>query len=216
MRKTTLCYALAVFLCLCTSAHADLLFKFDAESTDVVLGGESVTVTISAKAEGASAGNGLFGWGFDAFVDTDGVVEIVDGTVQYLAPSPWSPNPDTKWDSFNQVVTGGMGSIEYMRLQADLSLFMNSDTGADVYTPIAQFEIQATATAAVNDTVTYTLGGTNFGGILADGATVYSVDMNNVEFVSGQNVFTIVSVPEPSSLLILSGLGMIGYLRRKK
>ncbi len=148
----------------CSVSHADLLFKMDASVTDLAPGGTAL-VTVSAKAEGVSGTNGLMVWGFVAIVDTDGVVEIVDGSITFLAPSPYYVD-DTKWTSFDRGTTGGTGSIEYLRLAGDESLAFNSTTGANVYTPIAQFEVQAIGT--VGQSVNYLLGGDNFGGLLAD------------------------------------------------
>jgi hypothetical protein len=205
MKKKSLFCVLSLLI-VCSVSHADLLLKMEAAQTDL-LPGAPVTVTISAWADDALATglNGLNGWGLSAIVDQTGVVEVVGGSVLFLAPSPWSAG-DTFAASINQPVTGGTGSIEDLQLLTD-ALPQNSTAGVGGYTPIVQFDVQAIG--GINDSVNYTLGGVNFSGLLADFTELSG------QFVPGESQTAFTIVPEPATLILL-GLGSLVAYRRKK
>jgi hypothetical protein len=206
MMKKMVFYILCVEV-FCSVSHADLLLKMEAPTTDLVLGGPSITVTISAWADDTAATglNGLNGWGLSALVDTTGVAEVVADSVVFLEPSPWSAG-DTFAASINDPVTGGTGSVEDLQLLTD-ALPQDSTAGVGGYTPIAQFDIQAIG--SINDSVNYTLGGITFEGLLKDFTQLPG------QFVPGESQTTFTIVPEPATLLML-GLGTMLAYRRKK
>lgn len=207
MKKINLCVFIGAFVC--SVCPANLYFKMEAPKTSL-LPNEVVTVTVSAWADDAAvtSTNGLNYWAFSAMVDATGVVEVVSGSITLLAPTPTSSFVITQ-TSVNQMATGGTGSIEYLNVYPASSP-LASDTGFGGYDAIATFNIKAIG--SVNDSVTYTLGETNaFLGILADGSTILDGSFNSAD---SQRIFTI--VPEPSSILILSGLSVLGYVRRTR
>ncbi|MEN8127675.1 MAG: PEP-CTERM sorting domain-containing protein [Planctomycetota bacterium] len=187
----------------CSISHADLLFTMNTEGGQTeLLPGEQVTVTLSAMIEGESM-PGLFAWGLDAIVDLGGVVEVVDGTIGFLPSDTWN-DTDSGWDPLG-LPTGSISNLHAVGLDG---LIEGSTIGVDVYTPVAQFDIRAIG--SVGQSVSYELGGDSFMGVLVD----YSDLPGQFVADGSDNVFTI--VPEPASLLILSGLSVLGVLRRKK
>lgn len=205
MKKKLFCMLSAVILC--SVSHADVLFKMEAPTTDLVLGGPAVTVTVSAWADDleATGTNGLNYWALSALVDTDGVAEVVGSSI---IPLNLTTGFETDSASVNQIGTGGTGSIDYLNTYPSGSE-QPSGVGVGGYTPIAQFDIQAIG--SVGQSVTYTLGDTGgFLGILYDGTTILD---GQFDVGASQNVFTI--VPEPATLLML-GLGTMLAYRRKK
>jgi hypothetical protein len=204
-----------VVLCIFFSApsSAALVFKITSDQTNLTVG-QTTTVHVWGWADDplAIGTNGLNTWQLSAMVDTTGIVEVVSGSVVFVAPSPWSTNSsDTGFASINAPSTG---TVDYLRLMtADLP--QDSSAGVGGYTEIARFDIEAIGT--VGASVTYTLGGANFGGNLRD--FIPSFDESYI--LSGsfnandsQRIFTI--VPEPSSLVILSGLWGASFLTRRK
>lgn len=203
--KMKVVLAMSLILWLSSLSSADLLFKMTADKTDL-LPGEQVTITLHAFAESpqATGANGLNGWNLDVLVDTGSAVEVVVGSVVFLAPSP------SLFTGYNSINSPN-GEIEYLNL---VTMFnQGSNTSVDGYSAIAAFDIKAIGLEG--QSVTYTLGrdlggATEFDGYLADGTRLQGV----FDIANSQNVFTI--VPEPSSLLILSGLTAIGFFRRKR
>ncbi len=214
MKKITLFCILSLAV-LCSVSHANMSFRMESTANELSPGG-TATVTISAYVDDAAASsiNGLNYWSLSAIIDTTGVLEVVGGSIQLLGPTP-TGSFNMGWTDLNQSGAGGTGSIDYLNV-VPFGGSVATDTGYGGYDDIVQFQVQAIGT--VSDIATYTLGSTNaFGGILADGFTFFDQDfLGNVEFddSNGQNVFAI--VPEPSSLLILSGLSAMGYFRRKR
>lgn len=207
MMKKNIVYILSAVV-LCSVCHADLFVKMETPVTDL-LPGQTVTVTLSAWADDAAVTNlnGLNYWALSVLVDTTGVVEVVDGSLALLGPTPTGLFSMSQ-NSINDPITGGTGSVNYLNAFPSGSA-LATDTGYGDYTPIASFDIKATG--GVNDSVTYTLGDTNgFLGILADGTTMLDGSFNAID---SQRVFTI--VPEPATLALL-GLGGVVSLRRKK
>ena len=204
MKNTIVC--LLSLMIVCSVSHADLLFKMDAPSTDLVLGGEAVTVTISAKVEGATSTleNGLFAWGLKATVDSGGIADFVSA---YLDPAVWDDNDSS---TFPGSPSGSVGMIAIGVNALAASSLIGVD---DAYTPIATFDIQAAAGATAGQKVTYSIGGSvdDFWGLDVDGAD-YGESHGNIS--GGPDVeFTI--VPEPATLVLL-GLGSIVVCLRKK
>lgn len=206
--RTKLFFCILCMSFLCVPSFANVYFKMESPKTEL-LQDEVVTVTLSAWVDdpAVTSTNGLNYWSLSAMVDTDSVVEVVDGSITLLAPVPTSSFL-IGWNSINGATTGGTGSIDYLNVMP-ASMELDSDTGNGGYTAIAQFDIKAIG--SVSDTVNYMLGDTvGFNGILKDWTTLDGCfDANGSD-----TMFTI--VPEPSSFLVLSGLGVVGYFRRKK
>jgi len=204
MKKKSVFACLSVFVLMGGLSYANLLVKMTAEKT-TLLQNEETTVTLHAWANFASATgqNGLNAWQLDVSVNLGGVVQVTG--VQLLAPTPWSA-ADSGYTSLNSPLSG---QIKYLHLVTQ-SLPQNSTVGVGGYTPIASFNIKAIGQAG--QSVAYSIPtGDDFLGILADGTTI----LNGVfDSANSQTVFTI--VPEPSSLLILSGLAVVGMFRRSR
>jgi len=203
MKKTFLA-GLSVFLLIGGLSYANLFVKMTAEKTNLLVD-EEITVTLHAWADSATATgqNGLNSWQLDVLVNLGSVVEVTG--VQFLAPSPWS-NQDTGYTSLNSPLAG---QIKYLHLMTQ-ALPQNSTAGVGGYTPVASFNIKAIG--QLGQSVSYTIPkGDDFLGILADGETVLDGIFDSA---NSQTVFTI--VPEPSSLLIFSGLGIIRVFRRSR
>lgn len=223
MRMSNVFYVFVVSLsCVCAFAAvaSDATnFKMTADKTNLVLGGDPsdsvATVQLWAYVNAGSAVdlNGINAWNLSVLPGTDGVVEVIESSISLIAPTPLAGAPDTGYDSSN------FGNGEILNLRAAVDAFGGMDSAAGVgdYSLIAEFQIQA----AQVGTVSYEIGDYNFGGfqsILRDynplnGSGLYE---GSFDLDASNSVFQVTAVPEPTSLLILSGLGMISYLRRKR
>jgi hypothetical protein len=205
---------LAILVCLSASSGAALVFKITSDDAALTVN-QTTTMHVWAWADSplAVGSNGLNSWQFSALVDNTGVVEVVSGSIAFVAPIPWN-TADTKWTSINNVSTGGTGSIDYLRLITD-ELPQDSTAGVGGYTELVRFNIKAIG--AVGSSVTYTLGGSNFSGNLRDYIPTFDDSYilgGSFNAADSQRVFTI--VPEPATLLLLSGFGIISVLTRRK
>jgi hypothetical protein len=211
MKKLVLVFSVALVLLFSVHSDASLVFKITSDQSSLTVG-QTTTMHVWGWANDplATGTNGLNTWQFSALVDTTGVVEVVSGSVEFLSPTPYSSD-DSKFTSINASKTG---TINYLRLITN-SVPQDSSAGVGGYTEIASFDIKAIG--AVRSSVTYTLGGDNFGGNLRD----YIPSFDESYILSGsfnatasQNIVTI--VPEPSTLILLSGLWMTGFLTRRR
>jgi hypothetical protein len=212
MKKLVLIFSVALIVLFSAHSDAALVFKITSDDTTLTVG-QIATVKILAWADSplAVGQNGLNSWQLSALVDSTGVVEVVSGSIAFEGPSPWSPDY-TKFTSINAPSTG---MINYLRLSTE-DVPQDSDAGIGDYTEIVSFNIKAIG--EVGSSVTYTLGGDNFGGSLRD----YVPSFDEASYIlsgsfnanDSQRLFTI--VPEPATLILLSGFGMAGFLTRRK
>ncbi len=177
-------------------SSADLLFQITA-TKNTLTPGEEATISIWARIEEEVAtGNGLNAWQLDMVVDTSGVVQA-DANI-LIAPTPIAAG--SGWLSSNVDSTGNVYGLGVFTPGPTYS-----DTGIGDFSLLAQVTIEAIGTAGQQ--VTYILTDytetTGFWGSLPDDESGPSYNYpDNVQFLPGNNVFTI--VPEPSSLLIMA------------
>lgn len=198
-----------VFLLFLTSVSSgDLIFKMTASKNTLAVG-EEATIGIWAKAEEATGVNGLNVWQLDMVVDIGDKVAVktAGGTaITLVAPSPMN-SAGSGWLSVNSPLSGNVLGIGVT----------TQNTPQDSTTGVGDFSLLANVTivALEEGTVTYNLadtGTTGFYGILRD-STYYDINLSNLEFQTGNNVFTI--IPEPASLLIMAAAaGMVMRSRR--
>lgn len=202
-----ICFAALAFHFFNAVSFADLLFQMSATKNTLAIG-EKATISIWAYIEEeVEEGNGLNAWQLDMVVDTDGVVQV-SADPCLIAPPPI--DPASGWLSLNADSTGnvyGLGAFTEGRTY--------SDTGVGGFSLLAQVTIEAIG--AVGEQVTYELTDCHttgfFGALRDDEMTPSYVYPNNIQFLSGNNVFTV--VPEPGSLLIMAFMAGFALRSRK-
>lgn len=213
MTKSKCVYVFAIFLLLLLSnsvSFADLLLKITANDYELNIG-EEATIQILGKSELAIGLNGLNVWQLDMFVNNGGIVEVktADGSaataeINLVAPTPIAV-PGSGWQEVNADLSGNV-----LGLGVSTPGPYDSATGVGDYSLLAEVTIvgiavgQTTYTLGDADTPPYSLG---FYGMLKDATN------EDGSFVQGNNVFTV--VPEPTSLLIISGLAALALRKRK-
>ena len=203
------CFAMFVILFFNAVSSADLLFQITADKYSLTPG-EEATISIWAHIEeDVGEGNGLKVLQLDMIVDTDGVVQVSANPV-LIAPTPIDSG--SGWSlPLNEDKTGNIYALGVYTPGPTYS-----NTGIGGFSMLAQITIQATGTAGQQ--VTYQLTDDGHGGFfggLRDDTSGPSYDytyLGNIEFLSGNNVFTI--VPEPASLLIMTF--MAGFALRSR
>ncbi len=210
--KLAVSIAFLVFSLYSTSC-ADLIFTMTADDYTLEVGQEA-TITIWAEiTDTLDPGNGLNSWQLDMVVDTGGVVEVSSDPV-FVQPEPdfWDLS-FSGWLSYNTDATGnvyGLGAITDGPTDSDVGISF-----------LALAEVTIEAIGTVGQQVEYQLaadpdGGNSFFGGLRDDtiSPTYNIISGNLEFQSGNNVFTI--VPEPGSLMIMSIMAGLAALKRRK
>lgn len=191
-----ICCATLVLLFFNAVSFADLLFKITSDKNTFAFG-EEATISIWAHIEEpVPAGYGLNAWQLDMVADNDGVVQVNTDPV-LIAPTPIDSG--SGWSSLNIGSTGNVYGLGVFTPGPT-----SSNTGIGGFSLLAQVTIEAITTAGQ---VTYELtdftGTTGFWGALRNDTSGPSyVYPDNVQFIPGNNVFTI--VPEPCSLLIMT------------
>ncbi len=227
MNKRTAQVFLSILVCvfavsICGAADEQIKFKMTVSPGTgyTVLGdevqlsiGSLVTVDVWAWVDSdyGTAGNGLDSWQLDMDVDTSGIIGITEtGGVADISPTAPAPFFFSGWASVNSPVTGEAGGVSVT--QSDTT----SDTGIGGYSEIFSFQIEGLA----EGTATYTVMDDG-GGLLAflSDDTWFEDDISadgGVYFdaLGSDNVFTV--VPEPCSLMIMSGLSVIALRRRRR
>ncbi len=228
MKRRKVQLFLSILICLSVvSTYGDVLdeqvkFKMTVDPGDgytvledeVLLSiGGLVTVDVWAWVDSVhgTAGNGLDSWQLDLDVDTSGVIGITEtggvADISLTAPVPFF---FAGWASVNSPVTGEAGGVSVTQSDA------TSETGIGGYSEIFSFQIEGLA----EGTATYTIMDDG-GGLLAflSDDTWFEDDISadgGVYFdgAASDNVFHV--IPEPCSLMILSGLSLIGLRRRRR
>lgn len=181
--------------------------------------GSLVTVDVWAwvDSEFGTTGNGLDTWQMDLGVNTSGIIGITktgeeDETANI---SRIAPNPDLSyrgWDSVNTPVTGEIKEVSVTQLVPGAS----SGTGIGGYSEIFSFQIEGLAEGIA----TYTIeddGGGLFAFLVGDEWFEDDISADGgvyFDALGSDNVFHV--TPEPCSLMILSGLSLIGLRRRRR
>ena len=201
-------------------AGLGLVFKMTADETNLTVG-QQTTVHVWAWVDDSAAapggGNGLGDWQMDMDVSSSGIIEIVDGQLDLLAPAPMDGD-GSSWS--HNATTGDVTDI--MVLKAD---WANSNAGEGTsdgdkdnhanYTEIFSFEIKALSDGEAS----YTLqgqAGNGFFGDLVDDVTYFDWDDGNVMFYEAGSENTFIVVPEPGSLLLLSAMAAAVLPRRRR
>lgn len=203
------CFVVFVLLSFNAVSSADLLFKITATKNNLTPG-EEATISIWAKIEEAvQPGYGLNAWQLDMVTNTSNVVQVNDGPV-LIAPTPIASG--SGWLSSNVGSTGNVYGLGIFTPGPTAS-----DTGIGDFSLLAQVTIEAIVTT-YGQQVTYELTDythtTGFWGALrSDQGMPSYIYPDNVQFVPGNNVFTI--VPEPASLLLIT-LGACLALRSRR
>lgn len=194
-----ICFAMFVLLSFNAVSSADLLFQITA-TKNTLAPGEEATISIWAHIEEElEEGHGLNAWQLDMVVNTSNVVQVNADPV-LIAPTPIDSG--SGWSSLN---TGSTGNIYGLGVFTPGPTYSN--TGIGGFSLLAQVTIEAIGD--VGEQVTYELTDythtTGFFGALRDDMITMMpsyVYPDNVQFLPGNNVFTI--VPEPASLLIMA------------
>lgn len=210
-KSKTVCFAALFLLFFNSVSSADLLFKITADKYNLTPS-EEATISIWAYIEETvDPCNGLNVWQLDMIVDTDSVVQVNDDPV-LIAPTPIDPT--SGWLSLNADLTGNIYGLGVLTPGPT-----DSETGIGDFSLLAQVTIQAIGTPGQQ--VTYQLtddGHGGFFGALRDDISSIPplpsyIYPDNVQFVPGNNVFTI--VPEPTSLMIMAFLTGLALRNRR-
>ncbi|MDD5134729.1 MAG: hypothetical protein PHP01_04905 [Phycisphaerae bacterium] len=198
-----------------SSASAGVLnFKMTAPRTTLNIG-EIVTVTVSAwiNDSAASPNNGLDTWQLDLSVNNTGILGITEteGTANI---SLLAPDPDPMWSGWNAATVNSPITGEVCGVVVTQLIWGNpSYIGVGGYSDIFTFNIEALAAGVAAYTICDDGGGL-FYGALVDG-TEYEFDNIIFDAQNSDNVFTVISVPEPASLTIFAFAGILAALRKK-
>jgi len=203
MKTQHILWILVIFTFSVSLSDASLYFKLSCDDPDIAVDDETI-VTISAYDDQAVANYGLVEWNFDLWTlgSSTGLIEVTSASILneglYVIPSV---------SGMNSVNGTGSVSIGAAQLGTDPM----SNIGVDDYVDIATVTLKG---VSVGDVV-YTLGSIttpdNFFGRVRDAGAI-----QQGSFLSGDSVIHYTVVPEPSSLLLLCGLGILHQVRRKR
>jgi len=201
------CFAVLALHFFNAVSFANLLFQMTATQNTLTVG-EEATIGIWANIEEEPNGlNGLNLWQLDMVADVPDVVKVkTDGTIpgteiDFIAPSPQDPD-GTGWASVNQDLDTNVFEGNVLGLGATLATMPDdSDTGVGGYTLLVEVTIEGIASG----TVEYDL--------VEEEGNYYDIMDGNLQFVPGNNVFTV--VPEPGSLLIMALMAGLALKSRK-
>lgn len=207
MRKKVCLYVLSVVV-LCTPSYAALSFNMTCANPVVAIG-EETTIIVSAKDPDAVADYGLVDWQFDMWLDVgdDGILEVVSTGVFDL------PGEDVYATAFygpieNSPTSGSVDS--FGAFQAGVDPLSNLGVGTE-YVPIASITVKGIAEGSV---------AYNFGSLTTPDNFYGRFRDSNSEvlaaFDSGSSVVNFTVVPEPATILILSGFSVVALIRRKR
>jgi hypothetical protein len=207
MKKSIVMLCLVALLCLSASSDAALVFKITSDQSQLTVG-QTTTMHVWgwANDSAATGNNGLVDWELSLTVNNGGIVEITKnnnakGDITILTPSPFSTiTPNWNHASVNASKTGQVAGINALR-NPDTS----STTGVGAYAELFRFNIKAIGQGVVS----YTVANGAFGD-LVDGTPL------DMSFDSGSSSNILTVVPEPATLIILSGFGIAGVLTRRK
>lgn len=219
------CFAVLALHFFNAVSFANLLFQMTATQNTLTVG-EEATIGIWANIEEEPNGlNGLNLWQLDMVADVPDVVKVkTDGTIpgteiDFIAPSPQDPD-GTGWASVNQDLDTNVFEGNVLGLGATLATMPDdSDTGVGGYTLLVEVTIEGIASGTVEyDLVDALEMGGGFYGVLRDyfeeeEGNYYDIMDGNLQFVPGNNVFTV--VPEPGSLLIMALMAGLALKSRK-
>ncbi len=204
---------LAVLVCiLCSVSPAALNFQMTCDTPTIAVGQET-TIIVSAhyyddvEDKELDAGFGLVEWQFDMWLDAvdDGILEVVSTSVfeesvytnAFVDPVGTDTPTSGSVDAFGAFQLGSVDPV--------------SNLGVGGYTPIAAITVRGIAEGSVSYNFGSRTTPENFYGRLrgVSSETVAAFDTLN-------SVVDYTVVPEPTSMLIFSGLGVMAYLRRKR
>lgn len=208
MKNFVLFFLVVLSIVLSATSSAALVFKITADQTNLAVG-DTTTLHVWGWADDSKATgtNGLVDWQLNLIVNTGGIVEItknpnINGDITILAPSPLNTSAlNWVYSSVNSGKSGQVSGVNALR-NPDTS----STTGIGDYTELFNFKIKAIGEGVV------TYGMANMLGDLVD---LTSYDSGNGTAVFNAAVSdNVLTIPEPATLAILSGLSLLCLRRR--